>query len=305
MHRQVASRIRIARVAALFHLAAATAELPPDYEPLQRTCTFEGVERTFFVVLPDAFDVDTTCWALCVVHGGGGNARTNAKAIALHRMAGEMDLPAILVLPEFITSDRQVSRFPVLGEDRFLKAVLECVHAEFNVHEKILLTGYSMGGQFSHRFALANPGLVKACAAFAAGTWTTPDGRLLIEEYGEVEHPESFLLSRENAGKVPERLHDLFDARTAGVAGLLPAKDAREVPFLIMCGVLDTRFSIAKAFAESLRESGFTVETVWPKTPHSSGLAEYATEFEKYPKHAVAFFKKHTDDEPQRNEVQP
>lgn len=215
-------------------------------------------------------------------------------AIAMRRMADEFDLPAIMILPEFVTQDKQVSRFPRLGEGAFLKDLLGDVRSEFKLHRKILLYGYSMGGQFSHRFALSNPGLVQACAAFAAGTWTTPDGRLLIEGYGEVKDPKAFISHKENAGQVPERLHDIFDARTAEIAGLTGEKGAEKVPFLVMCGRLDTRFSIAVQFASSLRESGFNVETAWPRIPHSSSSEEYRAEFEKYPKRAIEFFKKHT-----------
>ncbi len=278
----------------LFASCVALPALSQEFEPLTRTIEFQGAERTYFVALPKGFNPDKTYWPLVVAHGGGGNARTNPKAIAMRRIADERNLPAILILPEFITADKEVSRFPVLGEGAFLKAVLEQVHAEYKLYEKILLCGYSMGGQFAHRFALANPDLVQACAAFAAGTWTTPDGRLLIEAYGEVKDPKAFLSSPENAEKVPERLRDLFDARTAEVAGHPAAEGAEKVPFLVMCGTLDTRFSIAQEFAASLRESGFTVETEWPRTPHSSNSEEYRSEFEKYSKHAVLFFRKHT-----------
>jgi pimeloyl-ACP methyl ester carboxylesterase len=276
---------------ALFPVAAAQ---PEGYAPLSRTFEFRGAERTYFVALPCDFNPDNTYWPLVVVHGGGGNARANPKAIAMRQFADQLNLPAILILPEFITDDKQLSRFPVLGEDAFLKDVLKNARTEFKLHEKILLTGYSMGGQFSHRFAFANPDLVQACAAFAAGTWTIPDGRLLIETYGEVQDPKDFLSNPENATKIPERLHDLFDARTVDVAGIPAGDGAKSVPFLVMCGTLDTRFSIAQAFAASLRDSGFDVATAWPETPHGSGPEKYATEFEKYPEHAVQFFLKHT-----------
>ena len=288
-------QIRIAAIGwTLFTMCLAAVALPQRYEPLARNLTFEGAERTYFIALPKGFDPESTYWPLVVVHGGGGNARMNSKAIAMRRIADEVNLPAIMILPEFVTDDKQLSRFPLLGEGTFLKEVLKDVRAEFKLHEKILLNGYSMGGQFSHRFALSNPDMVRACAAFAAGTWSTPDGRLLIEEYGEVKNPKAFLSTKENAKKVPERLHDLFDARTGAIVSLPAADGAEKVPFLVMCGTIDTRFSIAVEFASCLRESGFTVETQWPKTPHSSKSGKYRSEFEKYPEHAIRFFKKHT-----------
>jgi poly(3-hydroxybutyrate) depolymerase len=263
---------------------------------LERRLRFGGTERAYFVSLPREFDPDLTYWSLVFVHGGGGNARKNPKAIAMRRVADEMNLPAVLIMPEFITRDKQVSRFPSLGEGAFLEAVLENARTEFKLHEKILLNGYSMGGQFSHRFALTNPRKVKACAAFAAGTWTTPNGRLLIEGHGEVKDPRAFLSNRNNSGRVPERLNDIFDARTAEVAGLPASNGAEEVPFLVMCGTLDTRYDIAVEFASSLRNGGFTVETAWPKTPHSSESDEFRFEFGKFTEAAVRFFLKHTSE---------
>ncbi len=290
----MAAVARIGLCTILIAFLPGSVALPQEFAPLTRTLEFNDAERTYYVSLPKDFEPETIYWPLVVVHGGGGNARENPKAIAMRRLANDAGLPAILILPEFITDDKQVSRFPALGEDAFLKAVLEDVRTAYKLHQKILLNGYSMGGQFAHRFALANPDMVLACAPFAAGTWTTPDGRLLIEEYGEVKDPKAFLSNSENATKIPDRLRDLFDTRTADVAGLPAADGANAVPFLVMCGTLDTRFSSARAFAESLQESGFEVETAWPDSPHGSSSDEYEVEFEKYPEHAVQFFLKHT-----------
>jgi pimeloyl-ACP methyl ester carboxylesterase len=287
---------RLARTGCLFLLwCVLPTALSESFEPLTRTLDFRGTEREYFVALPRNFDPDATYWALVVVHGGGGGARTNTKAIGMRKYADEMNLPSIVIMPRFITEDKQVSRFPVLGEDGFLKAVLADVGKEFRLHPKILLTGYSMGGQFSHRFAFTHPDLVYACAPLAAGTWSTPDGRLLIEQYGEVENPGAFLLNQENAGKVPERLRNLFDRRTAEVAGLPAADGADRIPFLVMCGTLDSRLSIAKDFAACLQDSGFVVETAWPRTPHGSKREEFRFEFDKYPKYTIQFFKKVTE----------
>lgn len=276
-----------------FTLHLTKAPIPKSNEPLTRTINFQNTTRQYFIRLPKDFDPNNTYWPLVVVHGGGGQALTNPKAIAIRRLADNLNLPAIVISPEFNTQDKQVSRFPALGEGEFLKQVLKNVRAEFKLHPKILLTGYSMGGQFSHRFALSNPDMVQACAPFAAGTWSTPDGRLLIQEYGEVKNPKAFLSSKKNAEKVPERLRDIFDSRTAEIATLPANKNAKNVPFLIMCGTLDPRLSIAKDFAASLQKAGFQVEYDCPITPHSSRSKIHKSEFEKYPTRATLFFKKH------------
>ncbi len=262
--------------------------------PQHRTMEHSDEVRNYYIALPADFEPTTTYWPLVVVHGGGGNAEKNPKARALRHRADESELSAIVIQPEFITSDKQVSRFPSLGEAAFLLAVLRAVQAEFKVHDKILLNGYSMGGQFTHRFALAHPEVVQACAPFAAGTWSTPDGRLLIESFGAVDEPRAFLSDRKNAQKIPERLGDLFDPRVAGAAGMVPAVGADKVPYLVMCGTLDTRLGIAKEFAASLTTAGYTVEVAWPTTPHGNPKGEYDGEFETYAVRAIDFFTRHT-----------
>jgi len=257
-----------------------------------RTFTHEGAERTYYIALPAGYNPDTTYWPLVVVHGGGGNAAENPKARALRLRADSEGLPAIVIQPQFTIEDKQVSRFPSLGESDFLLAVMEQVRSEFKVHPKMLLNGYSMGGQFTHRFALAHPEVVQACAPFASGTWSTPDGRLLVEEYGSVADPAAFLSDEGNKAKIIERLHDLFDPRVAAVARVVPAEGAAQVPYLVMCGSLDTRFGIAQEFAASLAKSGYHVETGWPKTPHGNPGGQYDAEFERYTVQTIDFFKR-------------
>ena len=116
-------------------------------------------------------------------------------ATGIRRAADDLALEAIVVSPSFSNDDFNASRFPVLGEGAFLKGVLEELRREYRLRSKMLLTGYSLGGAFSHRFAFRNPELVEAAAPFAPAQWTTPDGRLLIDSLGEVESPESFLSS--------------------------------------------------------------------------------------------------------------
>ncbi|MEM7148076.1 MAG: hypothetical protein AAF591_23435 [Verrucomicrobiota bacterium] len=167
---------------------------------------------------------------------------------------------------------------------------------------KILLTGYSRGGQFSHRFALANPQLVHAVAPCAAGTWTTPNGKLLIEQTDSVADPETYLANPENAKSSPARLQGIFTPRVAKVAGLPPQPGAENIPFLVMCGSLDTRFNIANKFSQSLKDAGYQVNTKWPKTPHGSrNKKEYAAEFEKFPSEIMKFFQQTTASAPAKS----
>jgi poly(3-hydroxybutyrate) depolymerase len=263
---------------------------PPD----RRTLVFHGVEREYFVQLPPSFDRDKSYWLLVVM--GGTNGRAFFLANGISRVVGEAGFDAIVVSPSFPNDyDVNLIRFPALGEGAFLEEVIKALRTDYRLKPKILLTGYSRGGQFAHRFALAYPGVVEAVAPFASGTWTTPGGRFLVEELGEVRDPRKFLAKAENASTVPDRLRDLFNPKVAAVADSKAVTGSHRIPFLVMCGTLDPRLPIAKEFVRSLEDLRYRVEVEWPKTPHVCNKdcpAELKAEFEKYSQRAVAFFQR-------------
>ena len=257
--------------------------------PIQHTLHCYGAEREYFIQYPEDIEPEKIYWLLIVVHGGGGNGRSYWLADGIKEAIENQAIDAIIVTPSFSNTDVQASRFPQLGEGEFLIRVVKELHKKFRIHDKILLSGYSRGGQFTHRFALQHPELVKACASFSAGTWTTPDGKLLIESMDMIDDPASFLNDKDNAREAPERLSGLFYDRVAKVAGSPAKEDARKLPFLIMCGSLDPRYEIAQQFAKSLQTHGYKVQTSWPETPHK-GRDQYPEEFTKYSMKAVSFF---------------
>ena len=262
-------------------------------EPVRRTVTFEGTEREYFLHLPRPVDRSKTYWPLVVVHGAGGNGRTFFVATGVARGVIKAELDAIVISPSFRNDDDNASRFPGLGEGAFLVRVMEDVRRDFRLRPKMLLTGYSRGGQFAHRYAFAHPELVEAVAPLASGTWTTPDGRLFLEEAGEVTSPRQFLSTPTNASKIPARLADLFEPRVAAVAATRASAGAERIPFLVMCGTLDPRLTIAKEFVESLQKLRYQVSAEWPHTPHSCPNPcpnDQAAEFAKYPASVVTFF---------------
>ena len=260
--------------------------------PSRRTLSYHGVEREYFVSLPPGFDGAKPYWLLAVV--GGVNGRTFFLARGISSAVAESGFEAIVVSPSFPDEDLNAIRFPALGEGDFLEEVVKALRAEYPLRPRLLVTGYSRGGQFAHRFALAHPELVEAVAPLASGTWTTPDGRLLVEELGEVKDPHAFLSRGENANTVPDRLRDLFEPRVAAVAASKASAASTRIPFLVMCGTLDSRLPIAEEFARSLQGAGYQVEVEWPRTPHScSGTnpcPEYAAEFRLYSRKTVEFF---------------
>lgn len=259
--------------------------------PVRKTLKFNGENREYFVRLPMNFDPEETYWPLVSVHGGNGNGKTHFLAKAVRQEANGQGLDTIVISPSFTNRDFQASRFPDLGEGAFLEAVLQDVRSKYQLREKILITGYSRGGQFSHRYALRNPEGVLAAAPCASGTWTTPDGHLLMEGVGTVEDPNTFLTKTKNLSGVPERLHGMFNQRVGNAAGLKAREGSKSVPFLVMCGSLDTRWDIARSFAYSLKSQGYEVETSWPRTPHGGRNShEFQWESEKYAREVIRFF---------------
>jgi poly(3-hydroxybutyrate) depolymerase len=260
--------------------------------PDRRTLAFQGLEREYFVHLPPKFDRDKSYWLLVIM---GAVTGRNNMATRISNAVAETGLEAIVVSPSSPDADLNAIRFPTLGEGEFLEAIVKALRADYRLKPKILLTGYSRGGQFAHRFALARPDTVEAVAPLASGTWTTPDGRFLVEELGEMPAPHVFLAKAENAAKVPERLRNLFEPRVAAVAGAKAASGAQRIPFLVMCGTLDPRLPIAKAFVASLEALGYQVEAEWPRTPHLCPCPpDQAEEFQKFSRKAVEFFRRVT-----------
>jgi pimeloyl-ACP methyl ester carboxylesterase len=263
-------------------------------EPIRRTLVFRAAEREYFVYLPPGFTRNTNYWPLVAV--GGFDGRTFFLATGIARSVAESRFDAIVISPSFAREDINAIRFPILGEGEFLQAVMRDVRREYPLRPKMLLAGYSRGGMFAHRFALALPKQVEAVAPFASGSWTTPDGRFLVEELGEVQNPREFLSNPANATTIPARLKDLFEPRVAAIVDAKAVAGAQKVPFLVMCGTLDPRLPIAKEFARSLEAQGYHVKVEWPRTPHICGddkcRQEYDIEFQKYSRSAVQFFQK-------------
>ncbi len=268
-------------------------------EVQRRTLSFRGEEREYFVRLPENFNPENIYWPLVVIHGGEGNDPAHWFATEVYNNVNELSFDAIVVWPTLTSSSGR--RFASHGEDEFLLRVLDELGDEYQLRAKMLLTGYSGGGHFSHRFALQNPGQVEAVAPFAAGHWTTPDGTLLTNSLGEVSDPVAFFSDEANAQSVSEGFSYMFDPEVARAAGNPAKAGAKDIPFLVMCGMRDPRFSVTQQFAEVLREEGYMIRAEWTETPHScSGgtdevcMAEFQSEFDKYYLRVVEFFQELT-----------
>ena len=265
---------------------AVHAQTPADVQPVRKVMTFNGVEREYFIRAPARLDPQRTYWLVAAAHGAGGNGRTFFLASGLRRYADEIGLDAIIVSPTFSAADGAAQQFPSLGEGAFLDAIVVEVRREYTVYPRFLMAGYSRGGQFAHRYCQNHPDRVAACAPMAAGTWTTPDGSLLVQGSGELASPEA---AQEKAAE--SLVAEALSPRIAPVAWKRAAPGAQTVPFLVMTGTLDPRYAVGQLFADKLKSAGFRVEVSWPVTNHTSNEAT-RTEFERYAREAAAFFAK-------------
>jgi poly(3-hydroxybutyrate) depolymerase len=252
-------------------------------EPVRRTITVNGAEREYFIRMPKAADPSGESWLVMAAHGAGGNGRTFFLASGMRRYADEQSFNAVIVSPTYSATDGAAQQFPSLGEGAFFDAVVADVKTQHRIRPKLLVTGYSRGGQFSHRYCQDHPDRVLACAPFAAGSWTTPDGRVIVQGVGELATADAAKARTEPLAT------DLAAPRIAPVAWKRAAAGAKGVPFLVMTGTLDPAYQAGRLFAENLRHNGFSVETVWPVTNHTS-TPETRAEFERYAVEAVRFF---------------
>lgn len=126
------------------------------------------------------------------VHGISRNAAEHAKLFAPYAEA----CGAVLAAPIFDEQtygkyQRLVSRRPdVLRSDDALRRIVDRVDQLASVNaERVYLFGFSGGGQFAHRFAMAYPERVASTVVGAAGWYTLPDPELAYP-YGIGENPK-------------------------------------------------------------------------------------------------------------------
>jgi poly(3-hydroxybutyrate) depolymerase len=235
-------------------------------EPQRQTIVSGGEEREYFVRLPAAFDSGRQYWLMIVVHGAGGSGK-DANLGRYWSPIQEAGINAILVTPSF--KNDMTTWFPSLGEGDVLIQMIDRLRTTYPLFPKILIAGFSGGANFVHRFTFEHASMVSAAVAYAAGSWTTPDGRFLVKGLGEVRDARTFANGQPiPTSMLPGREHYLNEvAVTTGIRRLPPGTPP--VPFLVMCGTRDVeRIDNAKAFARSLSDHGFPLETDWPDASH-------------------------------------
>ena len=179
-------------------------------------------------VVLHADSTDRPLTPLVVVHGTGGNAAEILNSVLPHAER-ELLVPVVLVAPAFETP----YQFLLPDADEQLISRLDGLAEEVGrpINSQVLIYGMSGGGQFAHRFAEQHPGRVLACAALAAGAWTSPAGKL----FG--------MMSDERWFERPE----WSDPRLP-IAGQVPAREGWDrVRWLIGCGRRDNASRVASA----------------------------------------------------------
>lgn len=174
------------------------------------------------------------------VHGTGDRGADELAPLR-SALAGRFAPDLWLICPSFETP----YQFLIPGLDRHL---IDWVEGEagrqgFSEIRPWIVGGFSGGAQFAHRFALRHGERLAGCLAFAAGSWTTPDGRCIG------------MMPAENWFDAPP----WSDPRVARAAQRPAERDAwTSIKWRVGCGSADhpERLSSAGEFYDALRRAG-------------------------------------------------
>ncbi|MCB1826559.1 MAG: alpha/beta hydrolase, partial [Candidatus Competibacteraceae bacterium] len=170
----------------------------PTHGVVQRWSKSDPAQAYYLYVPPG---VGGNAPVLVVVHGVSRNAEEQARRF--RRLARQYRV--VLVAPQFPTdrfADYQRLGLTGQGErsDQALQAILTEVRHQTGITGRLYLFGYSGGGQFVHRYAMAHPKQVAAVAIGAAGWYTFPNlqvrfprGLKISRRTGTRFRPERFL----------------------------------------------------------------------------------------------------------------
>ena len=128
----------------------------------------------YLLYLPEGYEADPKqTWPLIIFLHGSGDRGDNifllAKASPFMMIREQGPLPFIIVAPLLKTSQDYAS-FP----ENYMNGVLAEALADYQVDQKrIYVTGLSMGGEATYRFALLQPDTFAAIAPLAAYTYSS------------------------------------------------------------------------------------------------------------------------------------
>ncbi|MBA56947.1 MAG: hypothetical protein CMK89_21065 [Pseudomonadales bacterium] len=152
----------------------------------------DGLERSFIVHLPAAYDGKKPLPVVVMLHGGGGNAKaTNWEtgwtdkadqagfiAVFPNAAARNPNRRSSFALNPQLWNDGSDRFYPdqtVVNDVRFLEALLDTLAASFAVNERrVYLTGFSNGASMSFLAAAKVPHRIAAIAPVAGACWIDP-----------------------------------------------------------------------------------------------------------------------------------
>ena len=124
-------------------------------------------EQTYYLHVPAQYTGQEVWPLFIVVHGGQSRGKGDFK---LWKPYADQE-GFILLAPNFSGEDHQFAS----DSERILVKLMEEIWEDYRVDpQKILLSGFSSGGAFSYRFAMAYPALVHTVAIFNAGDFPNP-----------------------------------------------------------------------------------------------------------------------------------
>ena len=144
-----------------------------------KTVTQQRVGRGYAIYLPDNYEIDVQkTWPLIVFLIGTGERGHSLSLLTKHGplrvVLNGQPLPFIIVSPMLEVST-EFRSFPESYLDNLLQEIL----SEYRVDsQRVYLTGLSMGGEATYRYALHRPDLFAALAPLAGFTRNTCPQRL-------------------------------------------------------------------------------------------------------------------------------
>jgi pimeloyl-ACP methyl ester carboxylesterase len=154
--------------------AAQAKDIIADGQVLERTLA-DGSKARYFLYVPPSVSSHPPLFV--TVHGISRNAREHARLFAPFA-----DQYGVVVLAPLFPAQAydDYQRLGRKGDAEHAGRVLEAMVDEVGrltgaKTERFFLFGYSGGGQFAHRYAMAHPERVGAYAVGAAGWYTFPD----------------------------------------------------------------------------------------------------------------------------------
>ena len=188
----------------------------------------DGMERTAGLYVPPDYD-SSKDWPLIVfLHGGGGNGNNDGNALTerFYRQGLVRTIrnhperfPALVAFPRCpegkiwspipadpVQSDWRLElhgREPIADAETHVTAVIDGIIAAYAVEEdRVVITGYSMGGEGSIRYAALHPERIAAVASAAGSAVIVPGDAPVLARMGvwlfqgETDHLSTAPLAR-------------------------------------------------------------------------------------------------------------